>query len=438
MAFWVFGLARGGDGLLGVPVVPVFWIASEDHDLDEVASASVPGRKGELSRFRADLSPWRGRPIASVEGADSWREPARRWLESVLPAPGERSGLDVYFPREGESWTGWFARILAATFGPEGLVLLDPTVLRPPARPLFTRALRRWRAIAGDIEASANERARPEGKPNFAPLEGPPLFLEPAGEGKRLRILGSEGGFILRGGEETYTVERMETLLAEEVERFSPHAVLRPVVQNALLPVVAQVLGPGELAYQEELYRFLGSEAGAGRRMPVPWPRFSATLLDRSAEKTLKRFRIAPSDIPLPEGDLLRRYTPTGGLSERVRGKAEETRASLKAVREEALALDETLERPLRKAEDAVDKALEKLAGKLQAVEAAVKGFAPGKLLRFSGWTHPGGKAQERVFSSPSIPLLAGPGAFSSLLEAVDVFDHRHQLVFLDRLKSKV
>ncbi|MHC4599272.1 MAG: bacillithiol biosynthesis cysteine-adding enzyme BshC [Planctomycetota bacterium] len=430
------GLARRAEILLGVPVVPVYWIASEDHDLDEVADAFLPGPVGELSRFRADLSPWRGRPIASVEGAEAWQGPARQWLESVLPAGVDRDAIDFYIPREEESWTGWFARILASTFGAEGLVLLDPGTLQPLVRPFFERALRRWRAIAEDIVASVEERARSEGKPNFAPLEGPPLFLESAGEGRRRRILGKENGFVLRGGEETHTLRRLSTLLAEEAGRFSAHAALRPVIQNGLLPVVAQVLGPGELAYQEELYRFHRSEAGAGRRMPVPWPRFGATLMDRTAEKALVRFRIAAADLALPEEELLRKYTPVGGLSDRVREKTEETRASLGAVREEALALDETLERPFRKAEDAVEKALGKLAGKLQAAEATVKGFAPDKLRRFSAWTLPGGKAQERAFSTLTAPLLGGSSVFRRILDEMDVLDHRHQFVYVDRIRG--
>lgn len=421
-------LARAAETLLGVPVIPLFWIASEDHDLDEVSAAAAPGPGGTLLRFRADLAPWRGRPAAAVGADGSWHADAARWL-ATLPAGGD--ALQALSPRAGEDWTGWFARILGGLFGPLGLVPIEPQALRPLAAPLFARTLREHRAVAALLAESAAERAASEGPPSFASLGGPPLFLEeePAEGGRRRRILESGGALALRGDAPQPEANALEALLALRPGRFSAHAALRPVLQNALLPVVAQVLGPGELLYQEELYRFHASALGAGRRMPVPWPRLSATILDGRAAATAERFGLAGADLFLGAEDLTARFSPSGALGREARELARATQEKLRALAGRVEALDPTLARPLEKTAAAVEKSLSRLTDKVTDAEARAQGFAPDKLTRLADWVRPGGEAQERVFGlSAALPLF-GAGFAGGLVEGADVMDRRHRIL---------
>ncbi|MHC5056966.1 MAG: bacillithiol biosynthesis cysteine-adding enzyme BshC [Planctomycetota bacterium] len=417
-------LAREAEAALGRAVVPVFWSASEDHDLDEVARAAAPGPGGDLVRYRADLSAWRGREAATVGPDGSWQAPAREWAEAL---PGDAAG---FAPREGEGWARWFSRLVSDALGPEGLVVIEPQPLRALPGVAFARAVRERDEIARLISRSCEERAGDAGTRQFADLDGPPLFMEH--EGRRLRVIDSGDRLGLKGTEVTYEPDELALLAEAEPDRFSLHAALRPVVQNAILPVVAAVLGPGEIAYHEELFRYHASAAGAGRRMPVMWPRLSATLLDRRAAATMARFGVGSSDVFAEEGEFVQRFTPKGDLARRVADAGRGAEAALLALGDEATALDSTLERPLAKTLSSAGRAFETFASKVEGAEARAQGFAPEKLRRLAAWVGPGGRQQERVFAWTWALARFGRDLASRLVGEIDVTSRRHQLVRMD------
>lgn len=420
-------LARQAEGALGVRVVPVFWTASEDHDLDEAARASAPGRSGELVGFRADLSTWRGKPLSAVGADPVWHDAAREWIGSLSGAGGAPEVGRVFAPREGEGWARWFCRALAELLGPEGLVVIEPQPLRALAAGVFARVIRQWREVVSLIGASCDERAEPEAAASFAALGGPPVFLERAGF--RRRVLERDGKLALRGEDAAFEVEDLARLAEKDPASFSSHAALRPIVQNALMPALAQVVGPGEIAYHEELYRFHGSKLGAGRRMPILWPRMSATCLDGRSAGTMSRFDMRPQDVFLPEAELVARFTPSGELSRRVADSGRSAEEALARLEPEVLSLDATLRRPLEKTLDTVRRAHGTLGSKVVAAEARARGFAPEKLKALARWVRPRGKPQERVFAFCSILARAGEGFPARVLAELDVFDHQHRLI---------
>jgi bacillithiol biosynthesis cysteine-adding enzyme BshC len=420
-------LAREAEDALGRPVVPVFWNASEDHDIDEVASAAAPGAGDRISPFRADLEPWRGRPIAVVGPDARWQGPVREWIGSLIATTATAEHPDTagaFLPRPDESWAGWFSRVLAEMAGRHGLVVMEPQPLRRLCGPIFSRAVKRWREVD---ELLGRSRADQKGGGVFGPLEGPPLFLEH--DGFRRRILARGGGFVLRNADIELPAADLASLAEREPHCFSSHAVLRPLVQSSLLPVVAQVLGPGEIAYQEELYHYHASPVGAGRRMPVVWPRTSATLMSARCDRIAGRFGLAPVDLFRPAAELAERVVPKGALAEKVRETGRAAVAALDGLGPDALAVDATLERPFRKTRDTVSRAFEKFGGKLAAAEARSAGLGPEKLEQLEAWVRPGGKPQERVFGTVTAALLGGKDVFDRILEEMDVFDRRHVLI---------
>jgi bacillithiol biosynthesis cysteine-adding enzyme BshC len=417
-------LAREAEGALGRPVVPVFWNASEDHDLDEVARAAAPGRGGEVLKYRADLSPWRGREASSVGPGGEWRAGALAWAESV------GGGMLEFAPREGEPWARWSSRLVADALGGMGLVMVEPHLLRGFAGPLIAKAVAERDGIARLISHSCDERTGDAGARQFDPLGGPPLFM--IHDGLRLRVTDSGGRLALKGTDVTYAPDELAALAEAEPTRFSWHAALRPVVQNAVLPVVAAVLGPGEVAYHEELFRFHASGVGAGRRMPVMWPRLSATLLDRRAAGTMERFGVAGADLFAEEADLVRRFTPTGDVAKRIEEAGREAAAALQGLGDEATALDATLARPLSKTLGGVARAFGAFAAKAGAADARARGFAPEKLRRLAAWVSPGGRPQERVFAWTWALARFGGSFASRLVDGLDVTSRMHHLVRVD------
>jgi len=417
-------LAAEAEAALGVPVVPVFWNASEDHDLDEISRAAAPGRGGETLRYRADLSAWRGRGASAIGPDDGWRTSARTWAASVSDK------MAAFAPREGEGWARWSSRLLLDAFGSEGLVIIEPRLLRGLSGALYAGAVRGRGEIARLISLSCDERAGEAGARQFDPLGGPPLFMDEGG--RRRRVVESAGRLAPKGTDVTYSPDELAALAEAEPKRFSSHAALRPVLQNAILPVVAAVLGPGEIAYHEELFRFHASPTGARRRMPVMWPRLSATVIDDRAASTMARFGLSAADVFLADDDLVRRFTPEGRLARRIRDAGRGAADALRALGEEATALDATLAKPLAKTLGGVERAFETFASKTGAAEARARDFAPEKLRRLAAWASPGGRPQERVFSWAWAVARFGGSFASRLVEELDVTARRHQILLAE------
>jgi len=420
-------LARDVAGRLGVPVVPVYWNASEDHDIDEVSVAAAPGRDGGLAKFKADLDAWRGRPIAAVGADAAWQEAARAWLRTLDASGAHPDLVEALAPRPDETWARWFARGMSDLLSRHGLVMLEPQALRPFAIPLVERIVESHVAVQDLLRASIAERVESSVAASFADLDGPPLFVERDGERRRVHV--SDDGFTLRGEEGVLSRERLLETVRTRPGDVSSHAALRPIVQNAVLPVVAAVLGPGEIAYHEELLRFHASDLGVRRRMPVLWPRASVTLIDERSRATMERFGVTPPDLFVPRDEFVSRFTPAGDLEGSVRDLARRTAASVDELRGAVLRLDPTLERPFAKTVDAVTRALSTLGDKVQRAEATAGGFAPDKLGRLSAFVRPDGKPQERSFCGAWAVAAYGTGLVDELVSALDIHDRRHKIV---------
>ncbi|MDI3299052.1 MAG: bacillithiol biosynthesis cysteine-adding enzyme BshC [Bacillota bacterium] len=272
------------------PVVPVFWLAGDDHDYGEASGTYVWTADRRVMRVR--LAPRRGwrSPVAWLPlGADAALA-ARTLAEALAPL---EHGHEVRAILEGtlrasRRMGDWFARQLLALLGPRGLVLCDPMrpELRRLAAPAVEAALRRPAELL-DACRQGEEAVRALGfEPPLRSRPGQlPLFhLDAAGARRALRFEG--GRFHEWGGGWSGDAGALLAELEAEPERFSPSAALRPVVQDRLLPTVAYVAGPGEIAYLSqlaELYAFYG------QRPPVLLPRRHVTVVEREEAAWLER-----------------------------------------------------------------------------------------------------------------------------------------------------
>ncbi len=281
-ALTVLALARELETGLGCPVVPVFWIASDDHDLAEVARAWVTDADGRLREVALPghlaVAPLNRLPVSQVAlGADvtaaldafAGFQPATPFTAEVLSALHASWRPSSTFPA---AFGAWMHRLLAGT----GIVTIDPSDARLKAigALLFAREIREP-GIVGRAVAEQTARLAAAGYPaQIDSREGMlPLFLHDPG---RVAIESTDHGLRLSGGRRFASGE-VEGLLDREPGRFSPNAALRPLFQDTLLPTVAAVLGPAELAYWAQLvltYERLDVP------MPVLFPRASVTLLE--------------------------------------------------------------------------------------------------------------------------------------------------------------
>lgn len=242
-------------------VVPVFLLATEDHDSSEVDHVdSIDGSNGLLLRSRCEIRPGHDAFFRSTWADRGFHETLKLLLG---PTHGAGSLLEsITGDQRATASIAWHvAELLHQTFGHLGLLVVESHRLSPFAEPVLRDALTETAAVAEELAAGAERLHALELPTSFEPGDPRPLVLE-SREGRRRRV----------GAKDRAAVAR----LASNPQDFSPQAALRPLVQAATLPVVAQICGPSELLY-------LGQARGLHARHdlcpPVLVPRLEATAV---------------------------------------------------------------------------------------------------------------------------------------------------------------
>jgi len=255
----------------GIPAVPVFWCASEDHDLGEAGHADLVHRDGRIERVHGELP---------HHGASLRHQPAAAWWPVLTRA---LEGLDAalgagwwrrHQPERDEPLGRWTARVLEDAFADHGLVVVEAHHLRGLWTDAVRRACEGWPAdaiAARNAELAAAGIDRPLGE-----LDAPPLFRDTP----RVR----------RG----VAADEALTHLAEEPRQLSPGAGLRPVLQQLALPVACYCAGPGEIAYHAQLGPIY---AALDAPPPVLLPRIGATLVPPWVRRGCDAWGLTPQQV---------------------------------------------------------------------------------------------------------------------------------------------
>jgi bacillithiol biosynthesis cysteine-adding enzyme BshC len=270
----------------GTNAVPVFWLATEDHDLAEIDHCFF-GNRGGLERFDLKTPGLEARRVGEISLGEAVREVSTRAagiLEGETSAEVARWLTDCYRPEE--TFGSAFAKLMTRIFAGRGLIFLDP--LSPELHQLsaktMLRAIREHELLAQELVArsAALERAGYHAQVKIAE-QGTLVFR--IVDGQRVALRPKDGGFVAGSKQESFD----ETLKAAELhpEEFSANALLRPVIQDALLPTVAYIGGPAEVAYFAQTSvvhkRLLG-------RSPAILPRAAFTLVTPHAANLLKKY----------------------------------------------------------------------------------------------------------------------------------------------------
>ena len=264
----------------GDKVVPIFWCASEDHDVGEAGHADFIDQSGKVLRFAHTLG--EGRASLRFRLAAPWWEALVSHAQRVLGPGLGHSFLEQQRPSTDETMGQWTCRLLQQLFATHGLLCIEGHQLRPLWSTHLKRALDAWPTTE---LAQLRTRLIAAGKVDpFGELNEPPLFADrPDG---RMGLTASEA----------------RALFTQEPLIISPGASLRPILQQAALPAEAYVAGPGELAYHAfltPLYTALQVTT------PTLIPRCSISLISSSVARGLARWNSEPDalsgDAPINE-----------------------------------------------------------------------------------------------------------------------------------------
>ena len=388
---------------LGKPVVPVFWVASEDHDWAEVNHTYTLDSANELHRIDvADPDGDSRRPIHRVSLGEELGRAIDEFADIFPPTDFRDRALETlrqaYPP--GATLADGFRDTIDALLGPLGLVTTDAAdpVVKQSSAPLL------WGAIeaAERHEAALREtgqRLEDAGYgtqvailPNAANV-----FLE--GPRGRERVYCTEDGFRLHTSGQALTADQIRTRITSDPKLLSPNVLLRPVVESHVFPTLSYVGGPGELAYWAQLGGYFEAQ---GIRMPVVYPRVSVTVVEAKIAKVLGKFGVDASALGRPFHEVAAEFA-RDEVPEGVRRALGELRGAVGtgATRliEESRGIDPTLKGPIQAARNATFSAFNDAEKKIVQSLKRQSEIALGQLEKAQKNLFPDGRPQERVLN---------------------------------------
>lgn len=302
-------LARSLEGVLDAPVVPVFWISSDDHDWAEVDHADLigvdnelhrvhvtaPERAGEMPLYRLPVGPDIEVAVAEMAELLPQTEFTTRyidllrgcWRAGVTLPDGVRATLEE----------------ILGHFGMAFVDAADPK-LKAESRGVIEHELRSAEEHEQDLRARAGELHAAGWSVQVPVLQGSVnVFIEgPAG---RERLYRDDGEYRVKSGSR-FSLDGVLERLREDPQSVSPNVLLRPVVEAVTLPTLGYVSGPSETAYLAQLAPLFVSH---GVSQPIVFPRFSATMVERKVGKVLEKLSLEVAGLARPLHEI------TGGLA---------------------------------------------------------------------------------------------------------------------------
>jgi bacillithiol biosynthesis cysteine-adding enzyme BshC len=416
----------------GTPVVPVFWVASDDHDFAEIRSVSVLDEQGALRMVRyAPAREPSGQPASQVLLEDTIG-PLVDELRGALPGGLHRDAVIEKVAacyRPGVSLGHAFAHLVSSVF--PDLVVLDPSdpALKTHMSPVMSRELSEG-SPSSRLALEAGERLLAAGYHQQVPLRDGFFNLFVVIDGERRALAVRDGAVEVRGlGREIPLAEALRRLEARPAD-WSPGVLLRPLAQDLMLPTLAYVGGPAEVAYHAQIGPSYG-HFGVAR--PILFPRPSVTIIEPAQARALEAESLSLCDLQADPEALLARwardaYPDVESAFARAREAVEREMASVEAA---LGAVDPTL----RAAADAAKgRALHQIEGLQEKSTRALKKrdqVRADRLRRTRDALLPGGSLQERGLAWISVLARQGEAIVGDLREQIDPWARGHQVVSL-------
>jgi len=386
----------------GPRVVPLFWNHSDDHDLDEANRLFLVNQSQDVQRFRIDRD-YSSEPLRSIAVG---REVARvlQEVDSLLPETEFREwALALFEPKHSEETLASLqTRLMFELFGKHGMLVIEPRDLPPEA----FEPLPKWWSKAHEIRDEVKIACE-----DLVDL-GFDVTLDPSGTMM----------FELSGGEREPLADGEAAARPQDL---SPGVLLRPLWQDACLPTIAFVAGPGEFGYlaaAAPLYRKLGVP------QPVLVPRSSLTLVEPSLQRLMERFSLDITDLDrAPESLAEAIDSPVDGdLDDAVSELQAQFKAGLEAIGQR---LDKAMSGTLDRARTKVQDELERLRGKIRSAQQTREGTGLRQLRRLCSQLRPRGRMQERVLGPLPYLVTHGPALIDTLIEVSDPFRIDHAVL---------
>ncbi|UZD21031.1 bacillithiol biosynthesis cysteine-adding enzyme BshC [Algoriphagus halophytocola] len=385
--------------------VPVYWMATEDHDFDEINYFKLDGKKYQ----------WKSAQTGAVGDFELDAE-FKRFMKTVDFAP------EVFLNAYGTSKTLAEAvrKYVNELFGEQGLLIVDgdDPALKREFLSVIKSDLFEHKPFEKATQTTEELEALGYGGQIF-PREINLFYLD---KGLRERIERTEKGFGVVNTELRFTAQEMLELVDSHPERFSPNVVLRPLYQEMILPNLAYLGGPSEVVYWLQL-------KGVFDHFQVPFPvilpRNFALILDKKTQRKMGQLNWSSKDLFTPLEEWKKTFVKAEASMDIGLAKQKEVVASLFEKKgKEAAHLEKTLEDAFEAAKVRSLKIIDQMAGKLRKAEERRLHTQIERACSIHDFIAPGGSPQERVVNMMQF-YLAQPDLIRQLSACFDPLDFR-------------
>ena len=424
----VLALAKQVEGL-GVECVPVFWLASEDHDLAEVNQALLLTNDFQLAPFTVPTSGIEGAPVASLRFAEGTNDIVARVAELL----GDSLAADYLresYP-EGETFSNGYARLFTRMFRDHGLILLDPAdaELHRVAAPLFGNAVERAAELDETVLARNRElQAAGYHEQVKVTRESTPLFA--LVDGARVPIHRGNGGFKI--GRETLSEDELRRRVEAAPENFNANVLLRPVLQDYWLPTLAYIGGPAEIAYFAQAA--VVYEKLLGRITPIA-SRMSATLIEPRIERLLTKYQVELPELFHGEcqlRDCIAARTLPADLKDSIELARQQVKESMQKVSASLQKLDPTLVEAAGRATSKMQYQISRLEKRAAQAELRRTEILSRHAAQIENAVYPRKTLQEREISGLYFYAKYGPPLIDRLIELAQTRCPEHKVLGLE------
>lgn len=415
--------------------IPVFWMESNDHDLEEANHIYLLDSNSDLVKL--EYKPSQCIPNCSVKDVlvdDGFFDLINDLVKALPNTEFKKDVFDVicesYLPSKNLGYG--FGQMMSRLFGKYGLVFIDPS--DPAVKNLMAPILQReiespLKSV--EIVNSAGERLRSLGYESQIEKsdDSTCLFIEESGA--RRKLFFRDNNFEIDGSDMKLSKSQLLETLQIAPWRFSPNVALRPVIQDYIFPTVAYVAGPGEASYFAQLsglYEFLNVS------MPIIHPRAGFTIVESKIQRIIEKNGLELSDLTEHYEKLFSRVSKQHA-SEKLESLIEFSRSEIEAIFEklssELVKIDPNMENITESARKKIDQQINTLKDRAYQFQRSRDDIIRNQIKRACMNIYPDSKPQERVFNVVQYMVLYGTNFLDELMSSIEPKDVRHLISFI-------
>jgi bacillithiol synthase len=433
----IIKLAEEKEQELKIPVVPVFWIAGEDHDFQEVNHVFIPMEQ-KVDKWTYPEKMLRKKMVSDI-GLN--KEICYEWAKNLIENFGETNHTKSLLQfitdqvQKSNTFVEFFANIIMELFKDYGLLIVDSgnSRLRDLEKEILVQQLYHHDSITHSLIKQQKQISE----------KGFPITIETTQQAANLfyydqrfneRILlefdRNSDRFVGKNGVISFSMEELVSIAENEPAKLSNNVVTRPLTQECLFPTIAFIAGPGEISYWAELKLVFEH---FGLKMPPIVPRLNITLLDRSIETDLAELNLKLADV-LSRGTKAEREQFLESIKDR---EIEELFSSTKdqllaqyaLIEEKTTLLDKGLLPLLKKNESLLLNQIDFMKTKLEDSLKQKHEVILTKFNRIDLSLRPDGFPQERIWNVFYYLNQYGCSLTKDLMKLSYLFDGSHKII---------